>query len=58
MPGAGDNGGNYSVKSLGSLSTAHAAAVIVIAALVLLILIRKGFRGLTVPGVGSVKVGS
>jgi hypothetical protein len=41
------------IKGTG-FTTEHATAAIVIGALVLLILIRRGFRGLSVPGVGSV----
>jgi hypothetical protein len=41
------------------MEVAHAAAVLVIGALVFLIAIRRGFRGVGVglPGVGSVKIG-
>lgn len=39
------------------LTTEHAAAVVVIGSLVFLILIRRGFRGVGIPGVGGVKVG-
>jgi hypothetical protein len=39
------------------LSTEHAAAVVVIGSLVFLILIRRGFRGVGIPGVGGIKVG-
>jgi hypothetical protein len=39
------------------LTTEHAAAVVVIGSLVFLILIRRGFRGVGVPGVGGVKLG-
>ncbi|HET7414759.1 MAG TPA: hypothetical protein VFI97_03585 [Arthrobacter sp.] len=39
------------------LDTQHAAAIIVLLALALLILIRRGFRGVTVSGVGGIKVG-
>jgi hypothetical protein len=41
----------------GGLSTEHAAAVVVLGSLVFLILIRRGFRGVGVPGVGGVKLG-
>lgn len=40
-----------------SYSTEHAAAVIIIGALGMLILIRRGFRGIGVPGVGAVNIG-
>lgn len=45
------------VNGIKGLSTEYAAAVVVIGSLVALILIRRGFRGLKVPGVGSVSVG-
>jgi hypothetical protein len=46
------------VRGSGSgLTTEHAAAVVVIGSLVFLILIRRGFRGVGVPGVGGVKLG-
>lgn len=38
-------------------STEHAAAVIVIGSLAILMLLRRGFRGIGVPGVGSVNIG-
>jgi hypothetical protein len=41
----------------GMFTTEHAAAVIVIGSLVFLILVRKGFRGLSVPGVGGAVIG-
>lgn len=41
-----------------SVSTQHAAAIVVSIAFLLLILIRRGFRGLSVPGVASLKVAS
>lgn len=54
--------GNYDdgrnpVSSVNGFSTEHAAAVIVIGALVFLVLIRRGFRGVGVPGVGRVGIG-
>lgn len=39
------------------LTTEHAAAVVVIGSLVFLILVRRGFRGVGIPGVGGVKLG-
>lgn len=39
------------------LTTEHAAAVVVLGSLAFLILIRRGFRGVGIPGVGGVKVG-
>lgn len=38
-------------------NTEHAAGAIVIGSLFMLILIRRGFRGIGVPGVGSIGVG-
>lgn len=43
-------------SALTGFTTAHAAAVIVGSALLLLILIRRGFRGVSFKGVGSVNV--
>lgn len=43
-------------SSLGALTTAHASGVIVIGALLALIAIRMGFRGVSVGG-ASIKVG-
>jgi len=37
---------------LGGLQTEHAAGIIVIGALVFLILVRRGFRGVSAGGVG------
>lgn len=39
------------------LDTEHAAAVLVIGSLALLMLVRRGFRGVGIPGVGSVNIG-
>jgi len=39
---------------LGGVSTEYATAGLVLGALVALILIRRGFRGVSIPGVGSV----
>lgn len=41
----------------GGISTEYAAGALVLGCLLALILIRRGFRGVGVPGVGSVKVG-
>lgn len=43
------------IKDMG-LTTEKAAAIILVAALVFLILIRRGFRGVGVPGVGGVNL--
>lgn len=40
----------------GGISTEHAVAALVIGCLVALILIRRGFRGVGIPGVGSVGI--
>jgi hypothetical protein len=45
--------GSGNVK-FGGVSTEYAAAAIVIGALIALILLRRGFRGVSIPGVGSV----
>lgn len=42
---------------LGGVTTEYAAAALVIGALAALILIRRGFRGVSIPGVGSVSAG-
>ncbi len=39
------------VKAAGGIGTEHAAAVLVIGSLALLVLIRSGFRGVNVGGV-------
>lgn len=46
----------YRVNSSG-FSSEHAAAVLVIGSLAMLMLIRRGFRGIGAPGVGSVNLG-
>lgn len=40
-----------------AFGTEHAAAVLVIGALGMLMLVRRGFRGIGVPGVGGVHIG-
>ena len=45
------------VRGGSGLTTEHAAAVVVLGSLVILILVRRGFRGVGVPGVGGVKLG-
>lgn len=40
----------------GMLTTEHAAAIIVIGSLIALIVIRKGFRGIAIPGVGGAAI--
>lgn len=50
------NSGRYPVSMTGFTSP-HAAGVIVIGSLLLLIAIRRGFRGIGVPGVGHVGIG-
>jgi len=52
------NGENrYPVGMASGFTTEHAAAVIVIGSLVFLIAIKRGFRGIGVPGVGGVRIG-
>lgn len=41
----------------GGVMTEHAVAGIVIGCLIALILLRRGFRGVGIPGVASVRVG-
>lgn len=41
----------------GGMNTEHAVAGIVIGCVIALVLLRRGFRGVGIPGVGSVKVG-
>lgn len=48
--------GSGGVK-LGGVSTEYAAGALVLGALVALILIRRGFRGVRIPGVGAVSAG-
>lgn len=40
------------VRTAGSVSTEHATAIVVAAALIALVAIRRGFRGVNVAGVG------
>lgn len=47
----------HPVGSGWNLSTEHATGIIVIGSLGMLLLIRRGFRGVGVPGVGSVNLG-
>lgn len=47
----------YPVRGLGGITTEHAAGAIVIGSLIVLIAIRRGFRGVRLPGIGSVGVG-
>lgn len=44
----------HPVSAIKGLSTEYATAVLVLGSLAVLILIRRGFRGLRVPGVGSI----
>ena len=44
-----DDGGEYAVRG-GIATTEHATAVVVIGALIFLILIRRGFRGVSAGG--------
>lgn len=47
----------HPVKGNGTITTEYAVAALVIGCLVALILIRRGFRGIGLPGVGSVNIG-
>lgn len=41
----------------GGFNTEQAAAAVVIGSMIFLILIRRGFRGVGIPGVGGVRLG-
>lgn len=43
---------------VGGIGTEHAVAGLVLGCLIALILIRRGFRGISIPGVGGASVGS
>lgn len=45
------------VTGVGGITTERAVAGLVIGCLVALILVRRGFRGVGIPGVGGVKLG-
>lgn len=45
------------VSGFRGLTTERATAVLVIGCLIVLILLRRGFRGVGVPGVGSINIG-
>jgi hypothetical protein len=47
----------HPVKGFSGITTEYATGALVIACLVALILIRRGFRGVGVPGVGSLNLG-
>lgn len=47
---------NGTTSRLGNVSTEYATAGIVLGCLVALIFIRRGFRGINLPGVGGVSV--
>lgn len=46
----------HPVKGFSGITTEYAAAALVIGCLVALILIRRGFRGVGIPGVGNVSI--
>lgn len=54
----GTDGDGYgdSFRGISGFSTAHSAGVIVVGSLIALILIRRGFRGVSVGGAG-VRIG-
>lgn len=45
------------VRAFSAITTEYATGALVIACLVALIFIRRGFRGVGLPGVGSLSVG-
>lgn len=45
------------IKGFSGVTTEYATGALVIACLIALILIRRGFRGVGVPGVGSLSIG-
>lgn len=45
------------VSGIRGFTTEYAAAILVLAALALLVMVRRGFRGVGVPGVASVNLG-
>jgi hypothetical protein len=47
----------HPVKGVSGITTEYATAALVIGCLIALILIRRGFRGVGIPGVGGVKLG-
>lgn len=48
----------HPVKGNGAVTTEYAVAALVIGCLVALILVRRGFRGVGIPGVGGVSIGN
>lgn len=46
----------HPVKGVSGITTEYATAAIVLGCLVALILIRRGFRGIGIPGVGGVSI--
>lgn len=55
MPTYGEE--RYNVKTASVFDTPYAVAGIVIGCVVALWLLRRGFRGVGIPGVGSVSLG-
>lgn len=45
------------IKAFSGITTEYATGALVIGCLVALILIRRGFRGVGVPGVGNLSIG-
>lgn len=45
------------IKGFSGVTTEYATAALVIGCLVALILIRRGFRGINIPGVGGASLG-
>lgn len=48
---------NLTKEKVKGMGTEYAAAGLVLGCLIALILLRRGFRGVGLPGVGSVRVG-
>lgn len=51
-----DSSAVHPVKGLSGITTEYAVGALVLGCLVALILIRRGFRGVGIPGVGSISV--
>lgn len=47
----------HPVKDGQGITTEYAAAALVVGCLVALILLKRGFRGVSIPGVGSANIG-
>lgn len=45
------------IRGFSGITTEYATGALVIACLIALILVRRGFRGVGVPGVGNINIG-